>query len=106
MAVYCSVCGGRIFEAAENCGSYRIIGSFINADGKEVKGITETCEGCGKIFNQIQDEAAQQITKAAEAIVANLKEKRKQAETAKKRQADYEAARAEFDAEYWATHGI
>jgi len=106
MAVYCSVCCCMIFSAHENCGSYRTAETFTDMKGRTQSQITDTCEGCGAIFDKIMYKAAEEIAQAANKIVADLKEKAEQRKIAEKKQADYEIARAKFDAEYWAKNGI
>jgi len=106
MAVYCSVCCREISKEVDNCGSYDISENFIDANGEIQDQIKDTCQSCGEVFFKITIETEQKIAQAANKIVADLKEKAEQRKIAEKKQADYEKARAEFDAEYWATHGI
>jgi hypothetical protein len=103
MAVHCSVCGTRLYDATENDGSFSVTKDFTgwNEDGLHPPRprIQDTCSSCAGVLREA-------VTRAANAIVEHhrpaVEKLRAEVRTQRERQAKFERDKIQFEHDWHA----
>jgi hypothetical protein len=103
MAVHCSVCATRLYDATENEGSFQVAGTFTGWDGDDEKAygrgprIQHTCASCAGVLREAVTKAANEIVERHRPAIEVL---RAEVKAARERQAKFERDKAQFEREW------